>query len=138
VRQSSPFSNPSTPATPGDFETMLSKKARAPTDFSVSAGTNTVNFRIGDRAAVQRRSPTTGYRIYFAPVVPARPLDSTLMQSLFAAANLVKQIPSQGKATTITAEDPQFYNEKGWFICVGVNMLNEETQPINFCPSPWN
>lgn len=130
--------DPNSPGVPSDFETMLSKRAMPPTDFKVSAGTNTVLFEIGDRQAVQRRSPTQSYRIYFAPVVPSRPLDETLRMGLFAAANLVKTVASQGKTVTITAEDPQFYNRKGWFICVGVNMLNEETQPINFFPSPWN
>ncbi len=134
----SAIENPHTPGTPSDFETMLSRKAQPPVDFSVAKGTNTVKFTIGDRQAVQRRSPTNSYRIYFAPVVPARPLDETIKQALYAAANVVITVPSQGKTTTITAEDPQFYNQKGWFICVGVNMLNEEGLPLHFYPSPWN
>lgn len=132
------WEDPGAPGAPSDFETMLSKKAMPPADFSVAAGTNTVLFTIGDRQAVQRRSPTTSYRIYFAPVVPAKPLDETMRMGLFKAANLVKQVASQGKTTTITTEDPQFYNRAGWFICVGVNMLNEEGLPLHFCPSPWN
>ncbi len=138
MKVQSAVENPHAPGTPSDFETTLSKKAQRPTDFNVTKGTNTVKFAIGDRQAVQRRSPTNSYRIYFAPVVPARPLDETLKQALYAAANVVMTVPSQGKTTTITAEDPQFYNQKGFFICVGVNMLNDETLPINFCPSPWN
>lgn len=137
------WEDPGAPGAPSDFETMLSKKAMPPTDFnvvdnSVTTGINTVSFTIGDRQAVQRRSPTTGYRIYFAPVVPTKPLDETMRMGLFKAANLVKQVASQGKTTTITAEDPQFYNQVGWFICVGVNMLGEEGLPLHFCPSPWN
>lgn len=138
IRKPNVLDDISTPGTPEDFERMLSRKARPPTDFKVEAGTNTVKFFIGDRQAVQRRSPTNYYRIYFAPVVPSGPMTETTRLAVFKAGDLVKQVASQGKTTTITAEDPQFYNRAGWFICVGVNMLNEETQPLHFYPSPWN
>ena len=132
------FDHPHTPGTPADFETMLSQKALPPVDFNVTKSGGVTHFAIGDRAAVPRRSPTQAYRIYFTPITLGATtlMDATRRKAIFKAGSLVAEVKSQGKATTITATDSQFYGRTGWYSCVGVNMLNEETEPLHLCPSP--
>lgn len=141
MKPPSVLDDPSTPGTPGDFERLLTATPQGPTDFNVTKGTNTVLFSIGDRIAVPRRSPTNWYRVYFTPLFVNATTDlssPSARQGIYKAGTIVIKVPSQGNGATLTAQDPQFYNRKGYFTCVGVNIVNVESPPLNICPSPWN
>lgn len=138
------FDNISTPGTPGEFEETLRGVPEPPTDFNVQkAGTapDQVKIIIGDRIYVAQRHPTSSYRVYYTPLLGGGASDLSdpkVRLGIVKAGQVVTQVGSQGKGNNLTAFDSQFQGLKGYFSCVGVNLLNVESVPLHICPSPWN
>jgi hypothetical protein len=51
-------------------------------------------------------------------------------------ASLVMEVQAPGRGTTITATDTQFFNQAGWFYCVGVSRRGLEANPEHVVKAP--
>jgi hypothetical protein len=128
----------------GDFQTTIQGIPKGPTDFNVTKAGTTPDmavFHVGDQSGPPRRSATVGYRIYYTPILANATTDlrnATVRRGIYKAGKFVTSVDSQGNAATLTATDSQFQGKTGWFICVGINRMNEESAALNICPSPWN
>lgn len=137
------FEDVTTPGTPEEFEREIRRPPQPPTDFSVTKTVTENVFHIGDRNVPKGRLITTSYRVYFTPIVQNVTTDlsnPTIRYGIYRAGTLVATVDAQGKAATLLETTTRYASasDKGYFTCVGVNTFNQESLPMNVCPSPWN
>ena len=144
IRKPNVLDDISTSGTPGEFEETLSAMPHPPTDFNVQkAGTapDQVKFLIGDRHYVARRSSNLAYQVFYTPLLVSGATDlqdPKIRQGILQAGQIVCQVAGQGNGNTLMAFDSQFQGKKGYFSCVGVNILTQRSVCLHVCPSPWN
>jgi hypothetical protein len=128
----------------GGLQNLMYGTPQPPTDFNVTkAGTapDMAVFHVGDQSGPPERSATVAYRIYYTPILRSAATDlsnATTRQGIYKAGQFVTKVDSRGNAAKLTATDSNFQGKKGWFVCVGINRMNQESLPLNICPSPWN
>lgn len=125
--------------------------APPPSYFKVinSPTTGWVRFSVlGNQSSTSERVRVCEYRVYFVPYSmgetdPAntalRSLRTPAQQlAAFSGALWVVNIDAAGRQNVCQADDNKFYNQKGWYFCVGVNRKGQEGAPTIAVASPYN
>lgn len=136
------------PADAADQLTTNAKSALPPADFNVvrNGATNLVTVR--DRTAVQGRSSTAAYRVYFLPEAYApqstgttttvpRPalLNAVGRLASRKAATLLTEIAAPGLGTVLSYNDATYVATKGYYFCVAVNQSGVEAPVEHVIPT---
>lgn len=128
-----------TPADPQDFESLYDRPAKPPLDFRIIKSGGTLRFEFQDFAGIPERDPTVAYRAYFIPESVASLTERGKLDVRRAALRLGRlavAVPASGRGEWVSGTDPTYYGADGFFLAVGVNRRNVESEPtIPYVPS---